>query len=220
MRLKPLSRNPVDMVWGRNRPKPPQGAVIPQPIELAGQTAADKILAIQKILRDDGQQAVVLTLPDSIAWTFNIRGADVAHNPVPLAFAIVPAKGKPELFIDPAKIGANVKGHVAAAARVMPPDQLAKRLADLKKAGKPVRLDPARSAYWFKTRLGTKLVAPAADPCIAPKAIKNAAEIAGTRAAHERDGAAMVRFLAWLEGAAKEGTLDEITAVRQLEQEP
>jgi Xaa-Pro aminopeptidase len=56
------------------------------------------------------------------------------------------------------------------------------------------------------------------DPCIALKAIKNAAEIAGSRKAHIRDGAALVRYLAWLEGAASAGQLDEITSVRKLEE--
>ena len=88
---------------------------MPHPLKYAGKSAEEKIAELQAALHKDGQDAVVLTLPDSIAWLFNIRGSDVAHNPVALAFAIVPASGKPELFIDPAKIGAGGQGAPGAA---------------------------------------------------------------------------------------------------------
>ena len=99
IKLKPLARNPVDRLWGAERPPAPMGKVRPHPLKYAGRAAEDKIAEIQKALKADGQDAVVLTLPDSIAWLFNIRGSDVQHNPVALAFAIVPAQSKPELFI-------------------------------------------------------------------------------------------------------------------------
>ena len=159
----------------------------------------------------------VLTLPDSICWLFNIRGSDIAHNPVVLAFAIVPASGKPELFIDGAKLSKEVRRDLETIATIAEPEDLKARVAELKSAGKPVRLDPETAAFALARGLGSKVVSAGADPCIALKAIKNAAEIAGSRKAHVRDGAALVRYLAWLEGAASGGRLDEITAVRKLE---
>src|SRR5262249_62233316 len=75
---------------------------------------------LQASLRKEGEDAVVLTLPDSIAWLFNIRGCDVAHNPVPLAYAIVPASGKPELFVDRGKLGGEAGAHLAKLARIFP----------------------------------------------------------------------------------------------------
>jgi Xaa-Pro aminopeptidase len=217
--LKPLPRNPVDEVWGAERPPVPQGPVAVQPLELAGVAVADKIKDLQRQLREAGEQAVVLTLPDSIAWLFNIRGSDVKHNPTPLAFAIVPVTGKPELFIDKAKLGPEVRAHLNGIARVRPPDALAERLAALKEERKRVRLDIATAAMWLWQRLGGKngKISEAADPCILPKARKNEAEIRGTRVAHARDGVAVTRFLAWLDREALKGNLDEITAVRALE---
>ena len=88
--LKPVARNLVDQLWGKERPAPPQAAVIVHPIELAGSTPQDKIAQIQKTLKDAGQHAALLSLADSICWLFNIRGADVAHNPVVRAYAVVP----------------------------------------------------------------------------------------------------------------------------------
>lgn len=217
IKLKPV-RNPVDRVWGKERPAAPRNPVIAHPLKRAGRSAEKKIADVQKRLHADRQSHVILTLPDSICWLFNMRGSDIAHNPVVLAFAIVPASGKPELFIDNAKLSKDVRRELEAAATIRDPAGFAARIADLKSAGKPVRLDPETAAFALARGLGKKVVSAGADPCIALKAIKNAAEIAGARKAHIRDGAAMVRYLAWLDGAAAGGKLDEITAVRKLEE--
>jgi len=218
LKLKALSKNPIDVLWGKNRPKPPQNPVIAQPIAFAGRTAADKISELQTRLKEDGQSAVILTLPDSICWLFNIRGSDVAHNPVVLAFAIVPASGKAELFIAPDRLEPEARAEVSPVAKLVPPAKLADRVNELKAKGKRVRLDPESAAYWFEQKLGAKLIARGQDPCIIPKAIKSDAEVIGARAAHVRDGHAIVRFLAWLDDWASDGTLDEITAVQKLEE--
>jgi Xaa-Pro aminopeptidase len=215
--LKPLAKNPIDALWGKSRPAPPKAPVTIQPLALAGRSAADKIADVQKRLKDDGQHSVVLTLPDSICWLLNIRGSDVAHNPVVLAFAIVPVTGKAELFIDAKKISPEVRKYLAAFAKILGADALPDRLAELKQSKKRVRLDPDTAASWFERKLGDKAIARGADPCILPKAIKSAAEISGTRAAHVRDGVAVVRFLAWLAGAIDGGSVDEISAVAKLE---
>ena len=218
IKLKPLSKNPVDRVWGRRRPAPPRGAIVPHPMKYAGKPAEDKLKDLQALLKTDGQDAVVLTFPDSICWLFNIRGSDVAHNPVALAFAIVPASGKAELFVDAAKIGPEAKAHLAPLARISEPAALERRLGALKEAGKTVRISPA-APLWFTRKLkgGKARVVRATDPCLLPKARKNATEIKGTRAAHKRDGAAVARFLAWLDGQAETGRLDEITVAQKLE---
>jgi Xaa-Pro aminopeptidase len=217
-KLTPLSKNPIDELWGKARPKPPNSPVIAQPIAFAGRSAAHKITELQARLKEEGQSAVILTLPDSICWLFNIRGSDVAHNPVVLAFAIVPASGKAELFITPDRFDTEARAEVTTVAKLLAPAMLANRLKDLKAKGKRVRLDTETAAYWFESKLGPKLIARGQDPCIIPKAIKTDAEIIGARAAHVRDGHAVVRFLAWLDDWAADGTLDEITAVQKLEE--
>ncbi len=218
IKLKPLAKNPVDAVWGKQRPKPPANPVIAQPLEFSGRPASEKLAEFQTRLKSDGQQAAILTLPDSICWLFNIRGSDVAHNPVVLAFAIVPASGKAELYIEPERLDRETRAHVAPVAKLLPPNAMAGRLATLKSQRKKVRLDPESASFWFEMKLGAAAISRGRDPCILPKAIKTEAEIAGARAAHIRDGQAVVRFLAWLDEKAPNGSLDEITAVRQLEE--
>jgi Xaa-Pro aminopeptidase len=219
IKLKPLGTNPIDRIWGRERPAPPRSPVIPHPIKYAGKGAEQKIAELQTALRKEAEDAVVLTLPDSIAWLFNIRGGDVAHNPVALAFAIVPVNGKPELFIDPAKMAPEAKAHLAPLAKIGDPASFERRLSALKGMGKRIRLDPATASSWFFRKLagGKATIVRGADPCLLPKARKNATEIKGARTAHKRDGAAVVRFLAWLDREAPGGGLDEIAVSRRLE---
>ena len=216
IKLKALPRNPVDQVWGKERPAPPLGAIVPHPLKFAGRTADEKIKEVQAELKKAGQDAVVLTSPDSICWLFNIRGSDVAHNPIVLATAIVPASGKPELFVDRAKVGAEAKSHMAPLAKVSEPKALDERLGALGKAKRSVRLGPA-AAVWFEKKLKGAKVVRAADPCTLPKARKNRTEIEGSRIAHRRDGAALARFLAWLDREAQGGDLDEISVAQKLE---
>jgi len=217
IKLKPLSKNPIDTLWGKARPKPPANPVIAQPLAFAGRSSSEKLADTQARLKTDGQHAAILTLPDSICWLFNIRGSDVAHNPVALAFAIIPASGKAELYIDPHRIDADARASLAPVARVLPPKAMNERLAALKKQGRKVRLDPETASFWFEMKLGTAAISRGQDPCILPKALKTDAEISGARSAHVRDGHAVARFLAWLDENAESGTLDEITAVRTLE---
>ncbi|MET0569534.1 MAG: aminopeptidase P family N-terminal domain-containing protein, partial [Hyphomicrobiaceae bacterium] len=219
LRLKPLGLNPVDAVWGAERPAPPLGPVTVHALKFAGKPAEQKIIELQGTLKEGGEDAAILTLPDSIAWTFNIRGSDVHHNPTPLAFAILHAAGKPELFIDKRKLSADVRKYLNGICRLREPAELKERVGALKKTGKRVRLDDTSAAFWLRQQLGaaSKLISNATDPCILPKARKNKAEAAGARAAHERDGVAMAHFLAWLDREAPSGQVDEIKAVAQLE---
>lgn len=215
--LRAIGRNPIDRIWGKARPAPPAAAVIPHALEHAGQAASDKITAVRKQLRDAKHDAVVLTATDSVCWLFNIRGSDIPHNPVVLAYAIVHASGTPDLFIEPAKITPEVKAHLSGVARLKPPAAFATALADLKAGKKTVRLAPGTASCWLYGRLGKSRVARGPDPCVDMKAVKSIGEIAGARSAHLRDGAAVVRFLAWLDKAIGDGGVDEITAVKRLE---
>ncbi|MFA9549524.1 MAG: aminopeptidase P family protein [Hyphomicrobium sp.] len=215
--IKPVARNLVDRLWGRERPVLPENPVSVHPLKFAGRSAQDKIAAIQKRLKTDGHDAAVLTLSDSIAWAFNIRGSDIAHTPVALAFAIIPQNGKPELFIAPEKLDHAARTHLAFA-KISAPSALPGRLKALRKAKKRVRLDPNTAAWWFARTLGgAGRIAAATDPCLTLKAVKNAAELKGAGAAHLRDGAAVTRFLAWLDQEAPSGQIDEIAAVCKLE---
>jgi Xaa-Pro aminopeptidase len=215
--LKPVSQNPVDEAWGADRPRAPRGKIAIQPLELAGTSAETKIADLQRALAADKQTAVVLTMSDSIAWLFNIRGSDIPHNPVPLCIAIVPAKGKPELIIDAAKLTIETKKYLTGFCKLVLPTDISVRLRGLaQRSENKVRVDPATASQWIVGALGS-CAEHGGDPCTLPKARKNAAELEGARVAHVRDGAVMARFLAWLDEAAAGGQLDEIGVVEKLE---
>jgi len=212
-----LAKNPLDRLWS-DRPAPPIGAVELHRLDFAGKPSATKIAEIQDVLTRDKIDAAVLTLPDSIAWLFNIRGADVAHNPAPLAFAIVPKAGKPGLYIDSRKLTNKVRASLAEITELGEPNQFETALKEL--ASARVLLDPKTAAEAIDWMLedGGATIVEGTDPAILPKARKNHSELSGSRRAHIRDGAAMVRFLAWLERTAPDDKLDEIAAVTRLEE--
>ena len=216
--LLPVEPNPLAALWA-DRPAQPPRAITLQPLAFAGVEAAAKIAAIQEKLVRDKQDAVVLAALDSIAWLFNIRGSDLPHTPFVLSHAIVPAEGKPQLFIDGRKLQMDAPATLTAVADVAEPAALPEHLRELGRRGAKVRIDPANVSQWFANRLteAGAILTEEQDPCVLPKARKNSAEIAGSRAAHRRDGIAICRFLAWLDAAAPGGKLTEIDAVEKLE---
>ncbi|KAA0676443.1 M24 family metallopeptidase [Roseomonas genomospecies 6] len=215
--LVPCPDNPVDRVW-TGQPPAPLAPVVAQDIAFAGDGAADKRARIAGDLKRNGVGAVVLTQPDSIAWLLNLRGADVPCTPLPLSFAVLKDDGQVDLFIDRRKLAPGVESHLGNQVAVRAPDDLGAALDALGREGRKVMVDPASTSAWIFDRLhlaGAKLERDP-DPCALPKACKNEAELAGTRAAHIRDGAALVRFLHWLSQEAPSGTVTEMAAAERL----
>ena len=170
IKLMPVEGNPIDAIW-QDRPKAPTAQIVPHGVEYAGRSAYEKIRDVQAVLREESTDAVLLTLLDSIAWLFNIRGGDLKHTPVALAYAIVPATGKPTLFIDSAKVGDNVKGELRELAETADPAALMDRLKALGEAHARVRLDPETAAIRFAQALkagGTQFV-PGQTPASCPR---------------------------------------------------
>lgn len=204
--------NLVDRIW-QDRPARPAAPVAAQPLALAGKTSDEKRAALADDLRRVDADAVVLTLPDSLCWLLNMRGSDIAHNPVVQAFAIVTAEGKVTLF-DHADKYASVD--LDPRIVIMPRADFGAHLHGLSGT---VLIDPLSAPHAVVTMLGEGervTIREGDDPCVMPKACKTDAEIEGARAAHLRDGAAMVEFLAWLEGEQPH-TLTEIDVVKALE---
>ena len=217
--LVALDENPLDAVWD-DQPGPPLEAVSIHPEHLAGRFAREKLADLAEAVAAAGCDFTVLTDPSSICWAFNIRGADVPHTPLALAFAILPAEGRPLLFIDKRKLPMKTEAYLTQLVDLHPPSTLEAELAKLAAGNAKVGLDYALAAE--KLRLvveeaGGSVVA-LADPARLPRATKNSAELAGSRAAHRRDGAAVTRFLYWLD-SQRPGSLDEIGAVKALEAE-
>lgn len=218
--LVPVSDgNPLDAVWA-DQPPPPLAPVVPHPEQFAGKSAADKLAEVAGRLGKDKADAAVLTTPDALAWLLNVRGDDVPYAPFPLGFAVVHAEGpRVDLFMDARKLSDETRTHLGEAVTPLPPDDLPRVLDRLGEQGARVVLDHTVAPMAVRERLrqaGAKVLR-VSDPVAEPKACKNAVELDGTRAAHRRDGAALVRFLTWFHAEAPKGELDELTVSDRLE---
>jgi Xaa-Pro aminopeptidase len=212
--LSPVG-NFIDPLWA-DQPGPPMGHAFVHPDQFAGETSADKRARLAEVLRHAGQKAAVITLPDSLCWLLNIRGADVARNPILHGFAILHDDGRVTLFAESTKFDDAVRAHMGPQVSLRPAAAFVPALRLLKG---PVRVDRGTAPLAVSLELEDAEIAVSwgDDPCRMPKACKNAAEIQGMRDAHLRDGAAVVEFLAWLDARAPQGGLTEIDVVTALE---
>jgi len=217
-RLVPVESNPVDAIWS-DRPEPPLAPVSEQPAALAGRSTAEKLEEVSSAIADKRVDAAIITDPASIAWLFNIRGRDVPHTPLPLSFAVLHAKGGSELFIDGRKLSNAMRDQLENTAHVREARDFGARLSELGAVGARVLYDRGGSAEAVARLVeeagGTIVEGP--DPVALPKAKKSEAELAGARAAHIRDGVAMLRFLRFIE-TSPAGSLSEIDAAKKLEE--
>jgi Xaa-Pro aminopeptidase len=213
--LVAVDTNPIDAIWP-DRPQPSDARLIVQPDDLAGRASAEKRQDMADWLEAAGVDTVVLSALDSIAWTFNIRGADVDRTPVALAYALVHRDATADLFVAPEKIDDAVRQHLGNTVRLHDRAAFEPALAAL--AGKRVAVDPERavSAIFASLVTAGATIIEARDPAVLPKATKNQREIAGHRAAQARDGAALTRFLHWLSIEASKGELTELIASDKL----
>jgi Xaa-Pro aminopeptidase len=212
--LRPVEPNPLDEAWGAQRPPQPAAPVVPHPLQYAGEESASKRHRIGEAM---GADAAILTAPASLAWLFNIRGGDVIRSPLPIGQAILRSDGSARLFLDPRKASPELVSWLGNEVTLEPPEALPAALASLR--GRTVLVDPAQSSAWYFEALEASgaEVARGDDPCLLPRACKNPVEVEGARRAHARDGAALARFLHWLDTESARRVLDEVEIVTRLE---
>lgn len=209
--------NLIDLIW-ENRPPKPLAMAFAQKEEFSGENSSSKIAKIGEILETNGVDCFVFTAPMAIAWAYNIRGGDVSRTPLVLGSAIVNANGTSSLFIDKEKVTPDLIRHLGNGVEIHDETEFENAISQLK--GKKVGIDPkTSSAFMFSliTANGGE-ISELTDPTILPRASKNQTEISNMQKAHEIDGVAMARFLAWFDKTAPDGGLDEITACRKLEE--
>lgn len=217
-KLVAAPHNFIDAIWS-DRPNAPQEPVRVHPLAYSGQSHVEKLAEIAAQLKAEKQDCLVLTLPDSIAWAFNIRGGDIPCTPVALGFALIHADESADLFMDSAKVDQAVRDHVGSAVRFQEPDQIGAVLDRLGADKKTVRFDGNSAPEWIYSRLtkaGAEVVV-ADDLTLMPKACKNAVEVDGMRTAHRRDGATMVRFLRWLSEQPAGPDVNELSVSQKLD---
>jgi Xaa-Pro aminopeptidase len=216
--------NPIDRIWGDSRPQRPSAAIRLHPFAYAGRSTSEKIISIRQCMPDD-VDGVFVSMLDEVAWLFNIRGADIPHCPVVLAYGLVPRQGEALLFVDPQKLcgedAMTVQQHLESnGVQVRLYEECELHLREHYGPGKKrLWMDPSSASLAMvlcaanvdpeafgdhqedlpslRRRLETVYLQP--TPLALMKAVKNEAELAGMRAAHIRDGVALCRFLHWLD---------------------
>ncbi len=218
-KLKPCRRNPVDRIW-KDRPEEEHAPIFIHEERFAGESAGSKLGRVQKAIQERQGAGLFVCAPDSVAWLFNIRGHDVVHTPVPLVRAYVPAAGDPVIFTSPGHVTPENEEALERLAEIADLASLSKELPGLVKPGAKVVIDAARTTLAVASALKACKAKPieASDPCVLFKAKKNGIELQGARNAHLRDGAALCRFLAWLDAEAPAGKIDELSASDRLEE--
>ena len=216
--LVAVTSNPLDEAWD-DQPAAPLGAITPHELKFSGEEASAKRTRIGADVAKAGADAALISMPESIAWLLNVRGADVPHTPFPLSYATLDKDGHVTWFVDRRKFTPGLEAWIGNAVTVREIADIGPHLDRLGADKKRILADTATGAYWMFERLrkaGAKIVA-GSDPVALPKACKNEVELQGFRNAHERDGVAIAKFLHWLELEASGGGVDEIHACRKLE---
>lgn len=215
--LVAVEQNPIDKHW-QNRPAPSSAAITLFSNESAGKTSLQKRIEIGALVKKAGADVALIAALDSFCWLLNIRGNDVPRLPVVLGCALLHANGDMQLFTDLSKLPEGIEEHVGAGVSFNSEAALADTLASLQ--GVKLLADPNSANAWAQNLArdaGAKLIA-GIDPVSLPKAQKNAAELAGMRASHIRDGVAVSRFLVWLDAEVAANRLhDEATLADKLE---
>jgi Xaa-Pro aminopeptidase len=195
--LVAVNDDPLAEIWP-DRPAAPCGMITAMPEAVSGESSLSKRQRVAEALTGAGADYLALTLPDNIAWLLNVRGSDIAMNPVPHSFALVKNDGSVEWFVAQEKLR-ELNGAVLNGITLAGKDEFLARCEQIA-AGKRVLLDGdyAPIAVRFAVEAGGGKIIWQADPITLMKAGKNEAELAGYRASHIEDGAAWVNFLAWL----------------------
>lgn len=195
-KLVPLSASPFDVLW-TDRPAAPTGLIREMPIEMSGESSADKRQRIAAVLAANNADYLAVTLPDNIAWLLNVRGSDIPYSPVPLSFALLGRDGNVEWFVDNTKLSA-LPDAVRNAFTIAPQGAFIARCQQ-NAEGKRVMMDAGSAPVALRFAIEPQgEIVWQTDPITLMKATKNPVELAGYRECHHQDGAAWVNFLAWL----------------------
>ena len=216
-KLVPVAKNLIDQIW-EAQPARPQNPLSVQPQQFAGRSVDDKLKDMAAELASAKADAAVLAEPSSVSWVLNLRGSDVPYTPVVLAYAIIHAKGKAEIFVDAKRLPEDVRAHLKSTVTVRKPDELADSLKKLGAKKSTVLIDAGSAPEKIRSVLAASgaVIKEGIDPCTMPKARKNKTEQEGARSAQRRDGVALSRFLHWLSIEAPKGKLTEHDAAEKL----
>lgn len=204
-------------IW-KDRPAIPRETVFVHDMVYAGRTAAQKIEDVREMMAQKGANYHLISSLDDIAWLYNIRGGDVAYNPVAISYALI-SEEKAWLFINEDKVSVPVREHLSDnGVEIEDYERIESYLSRLGR-GDTILLDPQRVNSWLYDSIGreARIEEDTAITTIL-KAVKNQVEIENLKKAHIKDGVAMVKFLCWLDNNLSKEEITEITVADKLEE--
>ena len=213
IRLRSLP-DPMESIWS-DRPALPQVPAYIYETKYAGKTCTEKLKSIREEMKRQEVDTLLVSALDEIAWTLNLRGSDVHCNPVVVSYLLIGMEDA-HYFIHPQKLNEEVcnyleDNHVTC----HPYESICAYLAEQKDLH--ILLTPDKTNYAIYTAASRSChVMEAPSPVALLKAVRNEQEIEGLRAAMQRDGVALVKFLQWLETAVHQGGQTEMSVTRKL----
>lgn len=211
--------NPIDIVWGDERPTPPQGRVRSHHLRYAGQSVEDKLTQLRTEMENKKCNHMLLSMLDEVCWVYNIRGEDIPHCPVVLSYALI-SQTSAALYIDHRKLDENVRDHLESVGVVTRAyESVVADITHLAEQGEKIWLDAASTSLALSEAAGSTAVSET-TPVPLSKSCKNEAELEGMRESHLRDGVALSSFLCWLEDYVNDNdkVVSETDAADKLEE--
>lgn len=195
----PVDGDLVDTIW-TDQPERPLGNIMAFSRDYAGESVAEKKHRIASMLADQGADFLIEAQPDNIAWFLNVRGRDVAFNPMPQSFMIIDRNGQVEWLVDHRKLPNDLSDFELNGVELADPKQLIERVRTAA-PGRTAIIDPgfAPAAVAHATRLGGGNIRFVRSPITLAKTQKNPVELSGFRTCHRHDAVALIRFFAWLD---------------------
>ena len=205
----------VGQIWN-NRPVLPAEPAFLLTEEVVGQSVPSKLAAIRASLKKQRVAYHLVSSLDDMAWIFNLRGQDVGYNPVVLSFALI-TEDKATIYIDANKLTADDLATLAnQGLTIAAYDALAADLQQLP-ANSNILIDPKRNCYFMYKQVAAGVAKVLeTNPSTYLKAIKNDVEIANTRKAMIKDGAAMTKFIKWVKENIGRVEITELSAAEVL----
>lgn len=229
LELTLVQDNLVDQVWADDKPAAIYNPIEHLPVDYSGRTAGDKLKTLmEKHLKKGGYEAMVISELDEIAWLFNLRGSDIQFNPVFFAYALIKQEGEPVLYLAKGEKAADdlamqkLSQELGVKPLIKPYSQIYSDLTATygkSSSGKKILVTKQCNMALVESLGGKEAVAIKQSPIAQEKAIKNDVELNGFRECHKRDGAALVKYFAWLEKELSQGAvIDEFAGAEKLEQ--
>lgn len=206
--------DPIAEIWAGRPPMPEAPAFIYE-TKYAGKSCPEKLAEIRKEMKKNSAEALLISTLDEIAWALNIRGNDVHCNPMVVSYLLITEQDA-HFFIQPQKVTGELSAYLKeAGVSIHSYEDIEYFLENLMTDN--IMLNPLKTNFAIYSAICPDCeIIEGASPLALLKAIRNEQEVAGIRAALQRDGVALVKFLIWLEKAVPAGQETEISIDKRL----